>query len=108
MEPFAFASLTVDPARMVLTGAGRRPVALTMREVGILRLLARHPGEALGRDHLLGTLWGFGRGGMTRTLDQHIAQLRKKLGRLSACIETVVGVGYRYVDKAAKSGRRRA
>ena len=99
MEPFAFASATVDPARLELTGAGRRPVALTLREVGILRMLARHPGEVLGRDHMLGTLWGFGRGGVTRTLDQHIAQLRKKLGRMASCIETVVGVGYRYSPK---------
>ena len=105
---FAFARGTVDPSRMTLTGITRAPIPLTMREVGLLRLFAHHPGEALGREHMLGTLWGIGYCGNTRTLDQHIVQLRKKLGRQAGCIETVVGMGYRYVpDRNAGSGRRR-
>ena len=103
---FAFACGLVDPSRMVLTGITRAPIPLTAREVGILRLFARHPGEALGREHLLGTLWGIGYCGNTRTLDQHIAQLRRKLGRQAGCIETVIGVGYRYVPARNAGGRR--
>ena len=94
--PFPFAKGLVDPLRLQLTGIQIAPISLTPREVGILRLLVRHPGEPLGRDHLLGTLWGVGYAGSTRTLDQHIAQLRKKLGRQAGCIETISGVGYRY------------
>ena len=103
---FAFARGMVDPSRMVLTGITRAPIPLTAREVGILRLFAHHPGEVLGREHLLGTLWGIGYCGNTRTLDQHIAQLRRKLGRQAGCIETVIGVGYRYVPLRNVGGRR--
>ena len=103
--PFEFGRATVDPLRLQLTGVARSPVALTQKEMGVLRLLARHPGVVLGRDHLLGTLWGIGYSGNTRTLDQHIAQLRKKLGRQSICIETVSGVGYRYDPNRVGGGR---
>ena len=103
---FAFACGLVYPSRMVLTGITRAPIPLTAREVGILRLFAHHPGEVLGREHLLGTLWGIGYCGNTRTLDQHIAQLRRKLGRQAGCIETVIGVGYRYVPARNAGGRR--
>ena len=103
---FAFAHGLVDPSRMVLTGITRAPIPLTAREVGILRLFAHHPDEVLGREHLLGTLWGIGYCGNTRTLDQHIAQLRRKLGRQAGCIETVIGVGYRYVPIRNAGGRR--
>ena len=105
-QPFAFGKAMVDPLRMQLVGVARSPVPLTQREVGILRLLARHPGVVLGREHLLGTLWGIGYSGNTRTLDQHIAQLRKKLGRQAACIGTVTGVGYRYEPERG-GGRRK-
>ncbi|MBR4652488.1 MAG: response regulator transcription factor [Kiritimatiellae bacterium] len=104
-DAFQFAGAIVDPTRLVLTGVSRTPIPLTPREVGILRLLSRHPGEVLGREHLLGTLWGVGYFGNTRTLDQHIAQLRKKLGASAACIQTVIGVGYRY-EPGRRPGRR--
>lgn len=103
--PFPFGKAVVDPLRMELTGVARVPVSLTQREVGMLRLLSRHPRAVLGREHLLGTLWGLGHSGNTRTLDQHIAQLRKKLGRQAACIGTVTGVGYRYLPDGG--GRKR-
>ena len=104
--PFAFGNATVDPLRLQLTGVGRTPVPLTQKEVGMARLFAHHPGVVMGRDHLLGTLWGLSHSGNTRTLDQHIAQLRKKLGRQAACIETVTGVGYRYVPERAERRRK--
>ena len=52
-----------------------------------------HVGEVLTRDQLLNAVWGVNYFGNTRTLDQHIAQLRKKLG--AGVIETVHGIGYR-------------
>ena len=104
--PFAFGNAMVDPLRLQLTGAGRTPVQLTQKEVGMMRLLSHHPGVVMGRDHLLGTLWGIGYSGNTRTLDQHIAQLRKKLGRQAVCIETVTGIGYRYVPERVDRRRK--
>ncbi len=104
--PFAFGNAMVDPLRLQLTGAGRTPVQLTQKEVGMMRLLSHHPGVVMGRDHLLGTLWGIGYSGNTRTLDQHIAQLRKKLGRQAVCIETVMGVGYRYAPERVDRRRK--
>jgi DNA-binding response OmpR family regulator len=103
---FRFGKATVDPARMQMIGLGRSPVPITVRELGIMRVLSRHPGVVMEREHLFGTLWGVGYSCNTRTLDQHIAQLRKKLGRQAACIETVTGAGYRYIPERA-DGRRR-
>ncbi len=103
---FKFGKATVDPTRMQMIGLGRSPVPVTAREIGIMRILSRHPGVVMEREHLFGTLWGVGYSGSTRTLDQHIAQLRKKLGRQAVCIETVTGVGYRYLPERA-DGRRK-
>lgn len=72
--------------------------ALTARELRLAEVLAAHPGETLSRDHLLNAVWGVGYVGTTRTLDQHVAQLRKKLeggADASSVIFTVHGVGYR-------------
>ena len=66
---------------------------------GRLTRLARAEGLSLGRDQLLNAAWGIDYQGTTRTLDQHIAQLRKKVEREAAepeVILTVHGVGYRY------------
>jgi DNA-binding response OmpR family regulator len=71
-------------------------VALTRKEFDLLADLMRHPGRVASRDRLLQGVWGYDHAGTTRTVDVHIRQLRKKLGpEAAACIETVVGVGYR-------------
>lgn len=73
-------------------------VALTARELRLAEVFAAHPGETLTRDQLLNAVWGVGYSGTTRTLDQHVAQLRKKLEAnegASPVIITVHGVGYR-------------
>ncbi|MBQ6102802.1 MAG: winged helix-turn-helix transcriptional regulator, partial [Kiritimatiellae bacterium] len=64
-------------------------------ELALLRLFAAHPGRVLGRDFLLNAAWGVGYYGTTRTLDQHVAVLRRKLGSAAAALETVRGSGYR-------------
>lgn len=68
---------------------------LTPLELGILRFLGAHPGEAVSRDALLNALWGFSYMGTTRTLDQRVNLLRKKLGADAEYVETVYGKGYR-------------
>lgn len=83
---------------------GARSIDLTAREVGLLDLLARHRGQVLSRVRILQLLWGWEEAPRTRTLDQHIAVLRKKLGdRDQRWIQTVQGVGYRYAADAAPS-----
>jgi DNA-binding response OmpR family regulator len=74
--------------------AGGRPVELTAKEFDLLAHLAAHAGQVLTRDALLEAVWGFAAPGQSRTVDQHVAQLRGKLGAAVA-IATVRGVGYR-------------
>jgi len=64
----------------------------------LLQLFATHPGEVLARDRLLTEVWGYNYYGTTRTLDQVIVQLRKKLGDTGDTpkhLQTVHGVGYK-------------
>jgi DNA-binding response OmpR family regulator len=71
---------------------------LTARELKLLTLLHKSRGEVFSRDRLLSEVWGYNYFGTTRTLDQVIAQLRKKLGDAGAepkLILTVHGVGYK-------------
>ena len=93
---FPFGMQSVDSSRYVLCAPDGAEQPLTERELGLLRLFAAHPGEVLTRDRLLDELWGVRYLGTTRTLDQHIAQLRRKLGPDAERIETVHGIGYRY------------
>jgi DNA-binding response OmpR family regulator len=72
---------------------GRR-VALTQREFDLLDYLVRRAGRVVTRDELLESVWGFVSPGETRTVEVHVAQLRKKLGTPDL-IETVRGVGYK-------------
>ena len=82
---------------------GRATHALTARELKLLEIFAAHPDEVLSRDELLNSAWGVEYLGTTRTLDQHIAQLRKKVETEPdnpKVILTVHGVGYRYRQKS--------
>lgn len=75
-----------------------RSVELTLKEYELLTYLARNQNRVVGRDELLDSVWGYGYGGETRTLDMHIRTLRQKLGEgASDCIKTIRGVGYRMV-----------
>jgi DNA-binding response OmpR family regulator len=69
-------------------------VELTSREFELLAALLSHPNVALSRDRLLQLAWGGEFAGGTRTVDVHVAQLRRKLGP-AARIETVRGLGYK-------------
>jgi two-component system response regulator RegX3 len=72
------------------------PVALTPKEHDLLAYLARDPGAALTREKIMADVWDENWWGSTKTLDVHIASLRKKLA--PEIIETVRGVGFRLVD----------
>ncbi len=78
---------------------GKKTVSLSAKELKLFQLFATHPREVLSRDRLLNDVWGYEYYGTTRTLDQTIVQLRKKLSDLGADpkqIATVHAVGYRW------------
>jgi len=94
-DVFTIGSARID-ARRFLVSTGEPPdQPLTVRELGLLKEFAAHPGEVLSRDTLLDEVWGMDYTGGTRTLDQHIVQVRRKLGKSGDLIETVRGAGYR-------------
>jgi DNA-binding response OmpR family regulator len=77
---------------------GGRPADLTATEFALLRQLAEHAGQAVGREDLIRGVWGYDFEGDARTIDVHIRHLREKLEADPGhprCIETVRGVGYR-------------
>jgi len=94
--PVHVGDVTVDPARHEVTVAGQS-VDLRPKEFDLLLALAEHRGIALSREQLLELAWGYDFYGETRTVDVHIAQLRKKLAHSNVEIETVLGVGYKLV-----------
>jgi DNA-binding response OmpR family regulator len=75
-----------------------RPVRLTRREFELLRCLVENRGRVLSRDRLLERVWGYDRFIETRSVDVHVGRLRAKLGVAGPHIETVVGLGYRFVE----------
>lgn len=103
--PFVFGAVEVDPGAFRVKRSGRA-VAITQRELDLILIFVNHPDQVLTREVLLERCWGMTYTGTTRTLDQHIAQLRKKVepnpGR-PRVIETVHGTGYRYVPLVARA-----
>ena len=90
----------VQAGRVTVDGGRRevrvedRPVEVTTKEFDLLRFLAERPGLALSRQQILDGVWGHDWFGDARTVDVHIAQVRKKVGD-AVTITTVRGVGYR-------------
>jgi DNA-binding response OmpR family regulator len=92
--------LEIDVAAHAAALAGQ-PVHLTPNEFKLLVALARHPGQTLSREQLLDELHGVNLGGIDRSVDSHVKNLRRKLERDPGerpLIETVYGVGYRLVE----------
>lgn len=80
----------------IRTVCNGRKVKLTNKEFSLLSVLARSPDRVVTRQQLLDSVWGYSYYGDARTLDVHIRRLRQKLEECGDCIETVVGVGYRF------------
>jgi DNA-binding response OmpR family regulator len=85
--------VAIDAGRREVRVAGE-PVEFTTKEFDLLRYLVERPGLALSRQQILDGVWGYDWYGDARTVDVHIAQVRKKLGDTTQ-ITTVRGVGYR-------------
>lgn len=97
-EAFVFGDFKVNPKTFKLS---RQDLSLDLseKELKLIQHFHVHPGEVLSRDNILNAIWGIDYFGTTRTLDQHIAKLRKKIEHdpsNPAFITTVHGVGYRY------------
>jgi DNA-binding response OmpR family regulator len=78
-------------------GVAGEPVELRPKEFDLLAYLMENRGAVLSRDLLLERVWGYDYAGGTRTVDVHVAQLRRKLGRPDL-IRTIRGAGYKAVQ----------
>ncbi len=96
-NPFQIGAAVINPKTFELK-RGKAIEELTARELKLLQVFYAHPGEVMSRDRLLNEVWGYNYYGTTRTLDQVIVQLRKKLGDNGdepKHLLTVHGVGYK-------------
>jgi two-component system, OmpR family, alkaline phosphatase synthesis response regulator PhoP len=94
-ETFTAKDLEIDAARMRVT-RGRQVIDLTPTEFQLLVMMARHAGRVFTREQLLDAVRGSAAESFDRAIDSHIKNLRRKLGH--AYVETVYGIGYRFVD----------
>ena len=92
--------LVVDPERHQVTIDGQA-IDLTLTEFTLLRFLAARPGFVRTRDQIIAAVHGRSTVLSSRTVDVHVTAIRRKLGDLAGCVETVRGVGYRFADPAA-------
>jgi DNA-binding response OmpR family regulator len=90
--------LTIDFDAVSVRVSGTS-VRLTKREFELLRFLVENRNRVLSRDRLLERVWGFDRQVETRSVDVHVGRLRGKLGHAGRQIETVIGMGYRFVEE---------
>ena len=98
-EVFQIGSAAIDPKTFQIK-RGKAVEELTAKELKLLRFFYAHADEVLSRDKLLNEVWGYNYYGTTRTLDQVIVQLRKKLGDNGSepkHLLTIHGVGYKLV-----------
>lgn len=93
-DPLYLGDLSIDPARREVQVDGAQ-ISLRTQEFDLLWTLAEHKGLVLKREQLLRLAWGYEYYGESRTVDVHIAHLRKKLAESAVKIETVTGVGYK-------------
>jgi two-component system alkaline phosphatase synthesis response regulator PhoP len=92
-----FGDLVIDSTRHEVTVA-ENLVKLTATEFKILYQLASQPGRAFSREQLLNRVVGDGVVVVDRNIDVHIRSVRKKLGPCQDLIQTIRGIGYRFVD----------
>jgi len=96
-DTFTFGSAVIDRRRFTAT-RGKDCQTLSAKELHLIEEFHRRKGDVLSRDALLNAVWGIDYLGTTRTLDQHVAQVRRKVeGAQDPCIKTIHGVGYQYV-----------
>ena len=95
-KPVHIGDLTIDPARREAR-LSSRTLDLRTQEFDLLLTFASHRGLVLSREQILQKAWGFDFYGQTRTVDVHVAHLRRKIEGSNVKIETVTGVGYKLI-----------
>ena len=98
-DELEFGKVKVDLKRLIATTPNGE-VELSAREIELLKYFMLHAGTVLDRDDILAEVWGMNYHGFSRTLDQHIVQLRKKIEpdpKKPSYIKTVYGIGYRFI-----------
>lgn len=98
-EAIKMGNLQINPQHRSVF-IGDTSINLRMKEFDLLLTLAENPNIVFSRERLLDVVWGYNFAGETRTVDVHIAHLRHKLEDMSASIETVWGVGYKFIPEA--------
>ncbi len=96
--------MTIDFSDMRVVCDGEQ-IKLTRKEFNLLAALARNAGRIATRQNLLDNVWGYEYYGDSRTLDVHIRRLRQKLDQCGDSIETVVGVGYRFIGSSKQNAQ---
>ena len=97
VQSFKFGDLLIDVPRHVVSWRGKS-IELTATEFKLLTVLATRRGRVQSRDALLRDVWEYDSLIDTRTVDTHMRRLRDKLGPASKYLDTVRGVGYRFVE----------
>jgi DNA-binding response OmpR family regulator len=99
-HPLSIGDVIIDPARREVSVAGEQ-VDFRTKEFDLLLTFAENKGIVLTREKLMDLVWGFDFLGQTRTVDVHVAHLRKRLSNSgSVSVETVTGVGYKLVVRS--------
>jgi two-component system phosphate regulon response regulator PhoB len=98
-DTFTFGDLVIDAPRHVVSWRGK-PVELTATEFRLLTVLAQRRGRVQSREQLLRDVWDYNNLVDTRTVDTHMRRLREKLGQAAKYLDTVRGVGYRFMESS--------
>jgi DNA-binding response OmpR family regulator len=96
-EIYQHGHLVIDPPRHMVSWRGK-PIELTATEFKLLEILAQRRGRVQSRDQLLRDVWQYNNLIDTRTVDTHMRRLREKLGPAARHLDTVRGVGYRFIE----------
>jgi two-component system phosphate regulon response regulator PhoB len=96
-QQIRFAGMVIDRSRHSVTYKDK-PLDLTVTEFKLVTVLAERRGRVQSREQLLKDVWGYNTFIDTRTVDTHMRRLRDKLGEAAKLLDTVRGVGYRFLD----------
>jgi two-component system phosphate regulon response regulator PhoB len=99
-EALKLGDLLIDASRHLVKWRGKQ-IELTATEFKLLAVLAQRRGRVQSREHLLRDVWEYNSLVDTRTVDTHMRRLREKLGPAAKHLDTVRGVGYRFVEAAS-------
>jgi DNA-binding response OmpR family regulator len=109
-DEIEFDGVSINKKTMRGTGRNGDEFEVSQREIDLLEYFIKHEGEVLDRNKIMMAIWGSNYRGFSRTLDQHIVQLRKKIEsdhKDPKIIQTVYGIGYRFGATGGATGRRR-